>query len=58
MTQTQRNAAIQRRLNAYTEKNTRSKLAANTALIREGFVLKNGKPAPAFADDEREAAHV
>lgn len=57
VTQTQRNAAIQRKLRVYTEVNTRSKTVANAALVREGFVLKNGKAAPAFADEERETAH-
>lgn len=50
MTQGQRNAAIRRRLQTYTEAHTRTKKMATKALVREGFVLSNGQPAPAYAD--------
>lgn len=52
MTQTQRNAAIRRKLQAYTETHTRTKTTATNALVREGLVLRNGQPAPAYADAE------
>jgi hypothetical protein len=49
LTQAQRNAAILRKLQKYTVANIASKAAAQAALVRKGFYLENGKPAPKFA---------
>jgi hypothetical protein len=55
VTQTQRNAAILRKMQKYTQANTKSKKAAQAALVRQGFYLTNGEPAPEFADEKKVA---
>lgn len=56
MTQSQRNAAILSKIRTYTITNTVSQKAAQAALVREGFYLKNGKVAPEFDDEEQAKA--
>lgn len=48
MTHSQRNAKIIKKLSEYTAKNTKTKRAANAALVREGFYMKNGEVTPEF----------
>jgi hypothetical protein len=55
MPQSQRNTALLTKMRAYTAKHTSSKAAAERALVREGFVLKNGEAAPAFAPEREKA---
>ncbi len=49
MTNTQRNEAIIEGLKRYTAANTVSQAAAQAALIRGGFLTRDGKPSPEFA---------
>lgn len=59
MTHAQRNAAILKRISAYTTANTASKKAAQKALVNEGFYLNRNDASPEFADDgERKTAHA
>jgi hypothetical protein len=55
VTQTQRNDAILRKMQKFTIANTGSKKAAKAALVRKGFFLANGKPAPQFEGKEEAA---
>ena len=54
MTHAQRNAALLTKIRDYTIANTVSKRAAQEALVREGFYLKNGQAAPEFAPAKKE----
>lgn len=51
MTNAQRNAALSAKMRENTRLNTRTKADATKALVRKGFLLPNGDPAPAFAPE-------
>lgn len=46
-----RNAAIRKKLEAYTESHTRTKEAAIQALVREGLIMEDGKPIGQVGED-------
>lgn len=52
MTNAERNAALSSKMRRYTTANTTTQRAAQDALVREGFYLKNGKAAPQFVEDK------
>lgn len=53
MTHEQRNAVILAALKEYTAEATKSKKAAQAALIAEGIYLRDGKLAPQFGGPKR-----
>ncbi|MFT4028169.1 MAG: hypothetical protein QM676_15440 [Novosphingobium sp.] len=56
MTNAQRNAALSEKMRENTLWNTRTKADALNALVRKGFLLPNGDPAPAFAPEPEQKA--
>lgn len=54
MTHAQRNEAIIRKIEAYTERNTRSQQTAMRALVKEGFFSESGEVTPRFAPEIQE----